>query len=130
MEENLYIAVCLSFVYNGIRSGWSSQLLFNLNKIIMYADENPITHSDGNEMSYIEYYNKYCQNIGDLLVRVSETTYPQVSNFSNSQLNTLQNGDAIQSSLNTTIDDVLKVVSINKHLVDDTTNENLISLHT
>lgn len=131
LEENAHIAIATAFVYNGIRSGWSTPKLVNLNSINMVdANGNDILNSDGNKMTYIEYYNKYCNNIGDLILGISEIAYPQVSNFSNSQLNQLTDSKEVKAWVDSTIsDEVLQVVPINKHLTNDSTNEELISLH-
>lgn len=131
LEENDLIAVCVSVVYNGIRSNWSKPELLDLNTIMMTdANGNTVTDSSGNNMSYIEYYNKYCQNIGDLILGITEAAYPQLSNFTPSQLKELQ--DNVQTAALVTAgiqQDSIKVVPINKHLTDDTTNDTIISLH-
>lgn len=131
LEENEHIAVSTAFVYNGIRSCWSVPELINLNNINMVdANGNDIIDSDGNKMTYIEYYNKYCNNIGDLILGISEVAYPQVSNFSNAQLSSLTDNTTTKAWVSSTIsDEILQVVPINKHLTNDATNEELISLH-
>lgn len=131
LEENEYIAVSTAFVYNGIRSSWSRPEVINLNGVNMVdANGNEMLDQDGNKMTYIDYYNKYCNNIGDLILGISEVAYPQVSNFSTAQLNALTSGDAVKAWVNATLSaDSIQVVPINKHLTDDATNEELISLH-
>lgn len=131
LEENEHIAVSTAFVYNGIRSCWSTPELINLNAVNMVdANGNEILDSDGNKTTYIEYYNKYCNNIGDLILGISEIAYPQVSNFSNAQLSSLTDDNTTKAWVNATIsDEILQVVPINKHLTNDSTNEELINLH-
>ena len=131
LEENDLIAVSVSVVWNGIRSAWSTPELIDLNSVPMTdASGNPVLDSSGNEMSYIEYYNKYCQNIGDLILGITEAAYPQLSNFTASQLADLQDGAEAQILVTSGIQsDSIKVVPINKHLTDDTTNDEIISLH-
>lgn len=131
LEENDYIAVCVSVVYNGIRSNWSKPELLDLNQIEMTdANGNSILDSSGNKMSYIEYYNKYCQNIGDLILGITEAAYPQLSNFTASQLSEMQDGTRMTGYVTSSLTQSgIKVVPINKHLTDDTTNDEIISLH-
>lgn len=131
LEENEHIAVSLAVVYNNIRSNWSSPEVIDLNSVPMTDESgNKMTDASGNEMSYIDYYNKYCNNIGDLILGITECAYPQVSNFSTSQLSSLQDGADVGALVNSSIsNDILKVVPINKHLTDDATNDEIISLH-
>jgi len=132
LEENPYIIIFLSIIGNGIRSQWSSPLLLNLNNVYV-RDEygNYIKDNYGNNLSYIEYYNKYCTNIGDLILGITETAYPQVSNFTTQELRTIQEGEEVQSAVSDTFDEneVLQVVPINKHLIDDVTTDDIKTLH-
>lgn len=131
LEENENIAICLSLVYNNIRSIWSKPEFMDLNTIYM-KDEygNDIKDENGNSLTYIDYYKKYCNNIGDLILGITETAYPQVSNFTPSQLNDMQNGESVGNAVTTTFEgDILKVVPINKHLTDDVTNNDIMNLH-
>ena len=93
---------------------------------------NPILDTTGNHMSYIEYYNKYCTNIGDIILGLTESIYPQTSNFTNDVLVNIQESENIKSLVNETFmpDGILQVLPINKHLIDDSTSEDLINLHT
>lgn len=131
LEENDNIAVCISVVYNNIRSTWSKPEFLDLNTIYMHnANNEDITDENGNKLTYIDYYKKYCNNIGDLILGITEIAYPQVSNFTSAQLNELQNGVSIAKSVTSTIsNDIVKVVPINKHLTDDATNEDMLNLH-
>lgn len=132
LEENQYIIVFLSVISNNMRSEWSRPLLINLNSIYV-EDEggNYVKDSYGNNLTYIEYYHKYCTNIGDLILGITETAYPQISNLTPSQLKLLQNSDEIQQAVSNTFDGetILQVVPINKHLTDDITTEDIKSLH-
>lgn len=133
LEENQYVAIFLGVIYNNIRSLLSDAIVVDLSSIFMYDENgNKIYDSYGNHMTYLEYYDTYCTNIGDLILGLTQSAYPQLSNFNNDILYTLQNGDNVKdmvtASINTT--DILKVVPINKHLIDTTTTEEIINLHT
>lgn len=131
LEENEHIAICISVVYNNIRSVWSKPEFIDLNTITMYGNnDEPIKDENGNNLTYIDYYKKYCNNIGDLILGITETAYPQVSNFTPSQLSEMQNSSTLSRSVTTTFEgETLKVVPINKHLTDDVTNDDILSLH-
>lgn len=131
LEENENIAVCLSLVYNNIRSIWSKPEFMDLNTIYMKDENgNDIKDENGNTLTYIDYYKKYCNNIGDLILGITETAYPQVSNFTPSQLNDMQSGESVGNAVTTTFEgEILKVVPINKHLTDDATNDDIMNLH-
>lgn len=133
LEENQYICIFLSLVYNNTRSLYSAPYLIDLSSIKMYDTYgNPILDTTGNHMNYMEYYNKYCTNIGDILIGISETIYPQISNFTNDIVVSLQENATIKSLVNDTFmeDGILQVLPINKHLIDDSTSEDIINLHT
>lgn len=131
LEENENIAICLSVVYNNIRSIWSKPEFMDLNTIYMKDEnDNYIKDENGNTLTYIDYYKKYCNNIGDLILGITETAYPQVSNFTPAQLNDMQSGESVENAVTNTFEgDILKVVPINKHLTDDVTNDDIMSLH-
>lgn len=131
LEENENIAVCISLVYNNIRSIWSKPEFMDLNTIYMKDEHgNDIKDENGNTLTYIDYYKKYCNNIGDLILGITETAYPQVSNFTPSQLNDMQSDESVGNAVTTTFEgDILKVVPINKHLTDDATNDDIMNLH-
>lgn len=131
LEENDHIAFSIGVIYNGIRSVWSTPIVVDLNNIYVTDNNgNKIKDDDGNELNYIEYYNKYCSNIGDLIQGITDAAYPQISNYTSQILYNLQNGDIISECVNNSISsNNIKVVPINKHLTDDTTNEEILSLH-
>ena len=132
LEENQYIIVFLSAISNNTRSSWSTPLFCDLNSIyVKDAGGNFIQDEYGNNLSYLKYYKKYCTNIGDLILGITNTAYPQISNFTMSQLESLQDSDDMQIAVSNTFDteNILQVVPINKHLVDDTSNEEIKSLH-
>lgn len=132
LEENQYIALFIGTIYNNIRSILSDGVLLDLRKVYM-VDEygNHIVDSNGNQVNYIDYYNEYCKNIGDILSGFSELTNPLLSDFNNSTLDTLQNDEGIRTLVNNTFDtsEILQVIPINKHLIDDSTTQEIINLH-
>ena len=133
LEENQYICIFLSLVYNNTRSVYSEPYLIDLSSIKMYDKySNPILDETGNHMNYMEYYNKYCINIGDIILGITQTIYPQISNFTNDIIVSIQDNTSIKELVNETFmpDGILQVLPINKHLIDDTTSEDLIKLHT
>ena len=132
LEENPYICIFLGTIYNNVRSLFSSPYIVDLNSIYIKDDYgNFIKDSFGNKMNYIDYYNSYCTNIGDLILGITESAYPQLSNYTAKQLNELQNSESVKTAVSGTINgtDILKVVPINKHLTDDVTSEDVINLH-
>lgn len=132
LEENQYIIIFLSSVQNNTRSSWSTPLFCDLSSIyVKDAGGNYIKDSYGNNLSYIEYYKKYCTNIGDIILSITETAYPQIANFTSDQLEKLQESDEVQIAVSNTFDteNILQVVPINKHLVDSTSNEEIKKLH-
>ena len=130
LEENPYVAFFLSTVYNNTRSVLSSPMLLNLNEVKMVDENGQKLVANGKEISYIEYYNKYCQNVGDLLLGFSDVAYSQLSNYTIQELSELQNGDVVQNYVSNTIsNDFLKVQRINKHLIDDEHTSKVINLH-
>lgn len=132
LEEDTYVIVFLAIVRNGIRSEWSSPLFINLSSTyVMDEGGNYIQDSYGNNLTYTEYYKKYCTNIGDLILGITKTAYPQVSNYTSTQLQEIEEGTAIQQAVSNTFDEdsILQVVPINKHLVDDVTIDEIKQLH-
>lgn len=132
LEENQYIIVFLASIQNGIRSRWSAPIVCDLSSIYIKDNSgNFIQDQYGNNLTYIEYYKKYCTNIGDLILGITQTAYPQISNFTKDQLERLQDSDALQNIVSSTFDteNILQVVPINKHLVDTTTNDDIKRLH-
>lgn len=132
LEENQYIALFIGTIYNNVRSVLSEPIMVDLMSVKMYDSYgNPIVDDHGNQYSYIEYYDKYCTNIGDLILGLTEAAYPQLSNFTTDILYNIQNGDNVKLLVNQSVDtkDILQVIPINKHLIDNTTSEELINLH-
>lgn len=132
LEEDLYLFIFLSVVSNGIRSEWSSPLSINLNSIyVKDAGGNYVKDSYGNNLTYVEYYNKYCTNIGDLISGIAEVAYPQLTSFTPSELSTIQNGDEVKELVSNSFDttSILQVTPINKHLTDDVTSDDIKTLH-
>ena len=132
LEENQYIIVFLSSVWNNVRSVLSDGYIVDLSTISM-RDGNGRVISDmyGNPYNYLSYYQEYCTNLGDLILGMSRCAYSQVSNYTPDELNELLNSDdaklAVSKSFNT--DGILKVVAINKHLVDDAATKDIVNLH-
>lgn len=132
LEEDTYVIVFLAIVRNGIRSEWSSPLFINLSSTyVMDEGGNYIQDSYGNNLTYTEYYKKYCTNIGDLILGITKTAYPQVTNYTSTQLQEIEEGTAMQQAVSNTFDEdsILQVVPINKHLVDDVTSDEIKQLH-
>lgn len=132
VEENPYIIVFLGTIYNGIRSQLSDALPFDLNKIYMVnTDGTYMKDSYGNNISYIEYYNQYCNNIGDLILGLTQSAYPQISNYNAYQLKQLQDSDEIVKYVSGTIntEGTLTVLPINTHIYEDDTIDNIKNYH-
>ena len=133
LEENEYICIFIGTINNNVRSEMSEPIFLNLNTIQMKDDNGNFIY-DGNSttpMTYIQYYNKYCKNIGDLLLGFIESSYPQLSNYSKAELNMLQNSDEVKNLVTETFGPhILSVQKINNHLMDDVTSENILKLHT
>ena len=132
LEENPYIILFIGHIYNNVRSHLSKPLVLDLNSIYMTdANQQQIYDEFGNKLTYMQYYQKYCTNIGDLILGLTESAYPQLSFLNNSQLELIQDSITIKNIVNSTIDanTILKVVPINKHIIDNTTTEEIISLH-
>lgn len=131
LEENQYIIVFLGSIWNNTRSILSDGLLIDLGSIKMQdKGGNPIMDEHGNQYNYLSYYNTYCTNLGDILLGMSKTAYSQISNYTNADLLKLTNSDDAKYQVNQSINnDILKVVAINKHLVDDANTDDIKSLH-
>ena len=125
LEENQYIVLFVSSIYNNIKSNWSNGIKINLNDV--YITDN------NTKISYIEYYNKYCKNIGDIINNIANFIYAQPDMYTKEQLKELTTGSIIQQLVTDTLykDDnqVLTITSINEHLVDDEISNNLARLH-
>lgn len=132
LEENQYICIFLGTIYNNVRSLLSSPYFVDLSTIVMKdANGNIMKDGFGNDITYLDYYNEYCVNIGDLINGLTESAYPQISNYTPIQLNLLQSSEQIKDvvSLSISGENVLQVVPINKHLTNDSTSEEIINLH-
>ena len=126
LEENPYILVFISSIYNGVKSNWSNAIKLNLNNITIYDSLN------NKQVNYIEYYNTYCKNIGDIIYAISDIIYPQLVKYTNIQLKELTSSKTIQSLVTDTLsknnNPVLNITVINKHLIDDDISVNLTNL--
>ena len=132
LEENQYICVFLGTIYNNVRSLLSTPYFVDLSTIVMKdASGNIMKDEFGNDITYLDYYNEYCVNIGDLIKGLTESAYPQISNYTPVQLNLLQSSEQIKDIVSSSIsgENVLQVVPINKHLTNDSTSEEIIKLH-
>ena len=130
LEENEFIVVFLSTIYHNVRSTLSEPIILDLRTILMKDEFGNNIQRNGKNISYIDYYNIYCKNIGDLLLGISNTAYSQLSNYSANELKELQDGLVMQSYVTNTINtDALKVQRINTHLIDDEYSNKLINLH-
>lgn len=132
LEENQYIGLFIGTIYNNIRSILSDGIFLNLKEIYM-MDEfgNYIYDNRGNKVNYIDYYNTYCKNIGDILSGFSDLSNPFLTEYSFNDLENLQTGDDIKTLVNDSFNtnDILQVVPINKHLIDDNVTQEIINLH-
>lgn len=130
LEENEFIVIFLSTIYKNVRSTLSDPIILDLRNVTMKDEFGNVIQRNGKDISYIDYYNLYCKNIGDLLLGISNTAYSQLSNYSTDELKDLQDGLVIQSYVSNTINnEALKVQRINTHLIDDDSSAKLINLH-
>ena len=127
LEENPYIVVFLSSIYNNVKSNWSTGVKINLNEVYIYDSLN------NKQVNYLEYYDKYCKNIGDIIYSISDIIYPQLVKYSAVQLKELTTGKIIQTLVTDTLkknnNPVLTISAINKHVIDDDMSTNLTNLH-
>ena len=135
LEENPNIILFISTIYNNVRSTYSNAIHLDLSTIYMKdQNNNYILDESGNKISYIEYYNAYCKNIGDMMVGFTKLSYPQVSNYTNAELRRLTDSDELKEIVTTTLysnsELALSVSRINTHLIDDETSKDIINLHT
>ena len=132
LEENPYICLFIGTVEDNVRSLLSNALFFNLNEIyITDQGGNFIMDANGNKISYIQYYEKYCTNIGDIIASLSKISYPHLDLLNNAQLEELQTSPTLKNLVSSTIDtaNILKVLPINKHTTENSTTEEIINLH-
>lgn len=131
LEEDPYLILYIGTMYNNVRSMLSEPLFINLNNIEVHdADGNPMMEN-GSVMNYISYYNKYCNNIGDLIAGLSETIYPQLTNYSSTEMFGMTDGETMASLVTNSVDTNggLQVVKINSHLTDDDAVSDLKKWH-
>ena len=121
-----YTILFISSIYNNVQSLWSNAIKINLNNIY-------ITDLNGQTISYFEYFNKYCVNLGDILSSFATNLYIQPNSFTNDQLKELTSGKQIQQLVTQTLykenNEVLSITILNDHLVDDEISSNLARLH-
>ena len=134
LEENPNIILFISTLYNNVRSEYSDAIHLDLNSIYMKdSDNNFILDESGNKIGYLEYYNTFCKNIGDLMVGFTKLVYPQITNFNNNDLLRLTDSDELKQivteSLYANGESLLSVVRINSHLIDDETSKTIIGLN-
>lgn len=134
LEENRNIILFLGTIYNNIKSTLSEAIHIDLSTIYMKDDNgNYILDDNGSKINYIDYYKKYCKNIGDMMLGFTELSYPQTSNFTTEELRRMTDSEEMKNIVSNTlyIDDdlVLNVSRINDHLIDDEMSKNIISLH-
>ena len=134
LEENENIILFISTIYNNVRSSYSDAIHLDLKDIYM-RDENGnyILDGTGNKISYIEYYNEYCKNIGDLMTGITKISYPQISNYTNTELRKLTDSEELKNVVTQSLyyndELVLNVSRINSHLIDDELSQTILSLH-
>lgn len=131
LEEDANLILFVASLYDNVRSNWSTPLFIDLNDTyIVDADGNQVLEN-GAPISYIDYYNKYCTNVGDLIAGLSEVAYPQLSNYTSLVLQQLTNDARTQAAVTNSIDPVNDIVvkKINSHLTDTDLIDNVIGLH-
>lgn len=126
LDNNLYVILFISSIHNNVKSLWSNAIKINLNNVY-FNDEN------GQVISYYDYFNKYCVDLGNILSSFASTLYIQPNSFTNDQLKELTSGKTIQEMVTQTLykenNEVLSVTILNDHLVDDEISSNLARLH-
>ena len=126
LDDNNYCILFISSIYNNVKSLWSNPIKINLNDIY-------ITDSTGKLISYSNYFDKYCVNLGNILTSLSFNIYIQPNSFTNDQLKELTNGKTMQQLVTQTLykegNEVLGITILNDHLVDDEISNNLARLH-
>lgn len=126
LDDNKYSIIFISSIYNNVKSLWSNAIKINLDNIY-------ITDNSGNQISYTNYFDKYCVNLGNILTSISNNLYIQPNSFTNDQLKELTSGKTIQELVTQTLykenNEVLSVTILNDHLVDDEISSNLARLH-
>lgn len=131
LEEDQYLIIFVASVWNNIRSQYSLGVPLDMSTIKMVDKySNPIVDSNGNQYTYINYYNDYCNNVGDFIVGMSKAAFSQLSNYTSDILQELTESSNLQSLVTESLkSDSISVIPINKHLSDDATSEEIIKLH-
>jgi len=132
VEENQYITLFIATIHNNIRSKYSSPINVDLNSVYIYDENNNviIDNVTNQKMTYMTYYNQYCKNIGDILEGLTNTIYPQFSNFTPRELQELQDSSLIKTYVSEALNnDVLKVVRVNDHIFNEKSSEEIVSLN-
>lgn len=120
IEEDEYICIFLGTIYNGVRSVLSDASFFDLSTIYV----------KGTGKLYPEFYKQYCKNIGDLIEGITRFAFPQLTNYTSSQINQLSESEGIKDLVNQTVDiNKLQVVLINSHLIKDSINTEIKNLN-
>lgn len=130
LEENRYICVFIGSVVNNVRGEFSKPFLVDLEKVFVKDRNNQYVYDNDVRMNYIQYYKKYCRNIGDIILGLTEVAYPSIRNFNNFIISEIVTSDTIKSIVSATfVRDNVQVVQINKHLIDNNSSKDVINLH-
>lgn len=125
INNDQYIILFVSSIYNNVKSNWSNGIKINLNEIYV---------NDGNnQISYLDYFDKYCINIGQIINNIAKFIYIQPDNYTKQELKELTTGKTIQELVTNTLykedSEVVSITVLNDHLVDDEISDNLARLH-
>lgn len=130
LEENRYICVFIGSVVNNVRGEFSKPFLVDLEKVFVKDRNNQYVYDNDVRMNYMQYYKKYCRNIGDIILGLTEVSYPPIRNYNNFIINEIVTSDTIKSVVSATFTrDNVQVVQVNKHLIDDNKSKDVINLH-
>ena len=125
INNDPYIILFISSIYNNVKSNWSDGIKINLNDI--YITDN------NSQISYVDYFNKYCINIGNIINNIAQFIYVQPNEYTKEQLRELTTGKTIQELVTNTLykedEEVVNITVLNDHLVDDEISNNLARLH-
>lgn len=126
LDHNKYSVIFISSVYNNVKSLWSNGIKINLDNIY-------VTDNFGKQISYLEYFDKYCVDYGNIFTSFANNLYIQPNSFTNTQLKELTTGKTIQDLVTQTLytkdEPVVSITILNDHLVDDELSSNLARLH-
>lgn len=125
INNDQYIILFVSSIYNNVKSNWSNGIKINLNEIYV---------NDGNnQISYLDYFDKYCINVGQIINNIAKFIYVQPDNYTKQELKELTTGKTIQELVTNTLykedSEVVSITVLNDHLVDDEISDNLARLH-